>query len=337
LFLWTPGVPYALLRKAWNTSAGGEYNQQFDQLRVKAHPKEGKTKAQAAAHYLVKYLVKPEELTLARTAPGGIPHFLAALEGRRLFSAFGLAAAARRLERHERPNWTRTYNRHLEGYHHDGERPDTATLELLTGHRESIEIPLPPLPSAFREAPDTLEPNPAGAWTVRKVAVRNPLQVHPWRDLPNAIRHNQAEHASALDHWLANPRSRGPRPFRWRSWMNGAPAVWTDAARALMGERTQAPHLGAMLWANMENPADRFPRDPRHPESLQALMGYAVANARKTARDQLRNAWTPEERARVLANLPRDLAEYLTEREHHARADTHTPPENHSQPPEWIN
>lgn len=313
LFLWTPGVPYELLRQAWNKAAGGNYNQQFDQLRNKAKPREGETKAAAAARYLVKYLVKAEEIKDMRKAPGGIPHMLAALEGRRLFSAFGLGAAARRLERHERPNWTRSYNRHLEGYHHNGERPERATLELLTGHRERIEVPLPPLPQQFKEAPDSLEPNPAGAWTIRRKAVRNPMEVHPWRRLPSAIRHSAKEHKSALDAWIDNPRSRGPRPFRWRTWMNDAPGEWTAAATALMGERIEAPNIGAALWSNMRNPDDRFPRDPRHPESLQALMGYAVANARRTARELLSNAKTLEDRARVLRNLPADLSAYLTE------------------------
>ena len=327
LFLWTPGVPYALLRKAWNTAAGGEYNQQFDQLRGKARPKDGETKAAAAARYLVNYLVKPEELKAAAAAPGGIPHMLAAMESRRLFSAFGLGAAARRLERHERPNWTRSYNRHLEGYHHAGERPASAILEFLTGHQETIEIPLPPLPPAFREAPDSLEANPEGCWTVRKVAVRNPLEVHPWRNLPTAIRHSAKEHRSALDAWIENPRKHGPRPFQWRRWMQDAPAAWTDSATALMGARIEAPNIGAMLWTNMNNPEDRFPRDPRHPESLQNLMGYAIANARKTARELLAHALTPEDRATVLRNLPGDLAAYLTEQSHE-RDWKNPPPES---------
>lgn len=322
LFLWTPGVPYSLLRQAWNKAAGGEFNQQFDQLRGKARPKEGETKAAAAARYLVKYMVKVEELKEARTAPGGIPHLLAALDGRRLFSAFGLGAAARRLERHERPNWTRSYNRHLEGYHHEGEHPEHATIELVTGHRERVEIPLPPLPSAFREAPDSLEPSPTGAWTIRRRAIRNPLEVHPWRKLPSAIRHSQKEHRSALDEWIQNPSSRGPRPFRWRRWLDDAPGEWTGHATALMGRRIEAPHLGAALWANMNNPDDRFPRDPRHPESLQALLGYAVANARRTARELLSNAQTVEDRARVLRNLPADLAAHITEGYNHGHPQT---------------
>lgn len=326
LFLWTPGVPYALLREAWNRAAGGNFNQQFDQLRGKARPRKGESKAAAAARYLVKYLVKHEDLKNARNAPGGVPHLLASLEGRRMFSAFGLGAAARRLERHERPNWTRSYNRHLEGYHHQGERPDAATLELVTGRRERIEIPLPPLPAQFREAPDALEPNETGAWTVREKKVRNPLEVHPWRKLPTAIRHTKEEHESALDRWIANPRSRGPRPFRWRLWWKDAPGRWTEAARALMGERIEAPNIGAMLWANMENPNDRFPRDPRHPESLQALMGYAVANARRTARELLANARTPEDRAKVLARLPADLSAHLMEPCHHERHEANPAP-----------
>jgi len=321
LFLWTPGVPYALLREAWNKAAGGEFNQRFDELRAKAKPREGETKADAAARYLVKYLVKGEDLKTMRTAPGGVPHLLAAMEGRRLFSAFGLAAAARRLERHERPNWTRSYNRHLEGYNHAGERPEAATLELVTGHRERIEIPLPPLPLAFREAPDTLEPQKDGAWTVRRKAVRNPLEVHPWRRLPSAIRHSQAEHKSALDTWISNPKSRGPRPFKWRRWLDDAPGEWTAYAWELMGERIEAPNLGALLWSNMENPPDRFPRDPRHPESLQNLLGYALAHAKRTARELLSNATTMEARAKVITNLPADLAAYLIEG-HHARTET---------------
>ena len=339
LFLWTPGVPYELLREAWNKAAGGNYNQQFDELRNKSKPRPGESKAAAAARYLVKYLVKSDEIKTARQAPGGLPHMLAALEGRRMFSAFGLGAAARRLERHERPNWTRIYNRHLEGYHHAGERPESAMLELLTGHRESIEIPLPPLPAAFREAPDTLEPSPTGAWTVRKVHVRNPLELHPWRKLPSAIRKNAAQHKSALDQWINNPHSRGPRPFRWRGWMDNAPAEWTAAAAALMGTRIEAPNIGSALWENMENPPDRFPRDPRHPESLQNLMSYAVANARRTARELLSNARTPEERAKVLRNLPGDLARHMTENSYHASRTDQNPPQAPPTPgsDQWIN
>ena len=337
LFLWTPGVPYALLRNAWNTAAGGEYNQQFDQLRGKARPKDGESKAQAACRYLVKYLVKSDEVKQARTAPGGLPHLLAALEHRRMFSAFGLAAAARRKERLERPNWTRSYNRHLEGYHHAGERPESAALELVTGHREHIEIPLPPLPPQFREAPDSLEPNPDGAWTVRRIQTRNPLELHPWRKLPSAIRHTAAEHRSALDAWLNNPKSHGPRPMRWRSWLKNAPAEWTTAATTLMGYRYAGQTTGASLWSNMEAPQDRFPRDPRHPESLQNLIGYAVATARRTARELLANARTTEERATILGNLPSDLARHFTEKVDYGRNSPHTPPEARTEPREWVN
>lgn len=312
LYLWTPAVPYALIRDAWDRAAGGHYNQRFDTLKNKAKPLEGESKTAAAARYLVKYLVKHEELKGTRRMPGGIAHMIGAIEGRRLFAAWGLGAAALRIERHERPNWTAQYDRHLTGYSHAGEQPESAHLETPWGHQERITIPLPPLPQAFNrdQIPDQIEPK-GGRWTVRHVNARNPLEAHPWRDLPHAAARSAEGMRTMLEAWLENPKVRGPRPFKWRRWYAGAERTWTQDATTILGERYTG-QLGAALWERIEKPPDRFP-DATHPEHIAHQMISAHAQALRHARAGLHKACTPEERRAYLARMPEIIRHHLEE------------------------
>ena len=322
LYLWTPAVPYQLLREAWDKAARGRYNQRFDTLKNKAKAHPGESKAAAAARYLVKYLVKHEELRGTRRMPGGLPHMLGALEGRRLFGAWGLGAAALRIERHERPRWTATVDRHLAGYRNaTGLFPEAAEL-VTPWETYTVEIPAPPLPQAFRQEdmPDQAEPK-AGRWTVRRIHARSPLDTHPWQKLPQAHSRTAAGMKSALEAWLENPRSRGPQPFRWRTWHAGAPKEWTGEAQTLMGERKQTRHLGAMLWDRVQAPPERFPQ-PDHPEHITHQLNQAHRSACYEARTGLSHACTPAQRVAYLQRLPERIR--LTLEEPYA---TQTPPE----------
>lgn len=179
LYLWVPGVPYAELRRAWDTAAqnpGQTYNQRFDELKKLAKPRPGETKAAAAARYLVKYLAKFEDLKEARGMPGGLPHLLAATEGRRMFSAWGIGAVARRKVRAERPRWAAQVRRHLEGYVRNDLKPVAAELDTPQG-RMGIPIPFPALPArlAAEELPDQLAP---ADFKIRAIHAPSPLRVH---------------------------------------------------------------------------------------------------------------------------------------------------------------
>ena len=313
LFLWTPGVPYALLRDAWDKAAKGKFNQRFDTLKNKAKPQPGESKTVAAARYLVKYLVKHEELKGTRRMPGGLAHMIGALEGRRLFGAWGLGAAALRIERHERPSWTAAWDRNLTGYQHEGQPPELAELVTPWGTREEIPIPAPPLPAAFRrdEVPDQAEPK-GTKWTVRKIHTPNPLELHPWRKLPTANRRTAEGMASALETWINNPKSRGPRPFRWRPWIADAQKEWTAEAGVILGERITTPHLGAALWSRVQPPEMSYPAAD-HPEHIGQQLIASHAAAIRTARQHMHNTCTPHERIAYLARLPERIRQHLEE------------------------
>lgn len=334
LYLWTPAIPYKLIREAWNRAAGGNYNQRFDALRNKARAMPGESKASAAARYLVKYLVKHEEIAGTRRMPGGLPHMLGAIEGRRLFGAWGLGAAALRIERAERPNWTAQYDRHISGYSHNGTTPERAELHTPWGTREPITIPLPSLPSAFdrEEIPDQIEPK-GGKWTVRNVRVSNPLGIHPWQRIPTAMRSARGME-SALEAWIQNPRSRGPKPFRWRSWYAEAAKEWTGEAGVLLGERTIAPNLGAALWSRVQAPGDRFP-DPGHPEHFARQMIASHAQALREGRRGLHGCCTDGERIAYLARMPEQIRIHLEDicRENQQVRGWFPPPPRHALPP----
>jgi hypothetical protein len=312
IYIWTPSVPYKLIRDAWDRAAGGKYNQRFDALRNKSKPHEGESKAAAAARYLVKYLVKHEELKGTRRMPGGLPHLLGAIEGRRLFGAWGLGAAALRIERHERPHWTAAWDKHLTGYTRDGLVPLRAEAVFPWGTREQVEVPLPPLPAAFRreDVPEQAEPR-QGKWSVRKVSVGNPMHQHPWRDIPSASVKTAGAMQTLLETWLNNPGSRGPLPFRWRSWYQDATREWTDDAAVIMGERVQT-NLGAALWSRIQKPDDRFP-SADHPEHVAQQMISSCAQAVRTARRYMFGACAEEVRTVYLARLPDHVRHLLEE------------------------
>lgn len=337
LYLWIPAVPYRLVRDAWDRAAGGRYNQRFDELRNKARAMPGESKAAAAARYLVKYLVKNEEIKGTRRMPGGLSHLLGAIEGRRMFGAWGLGAAALRIERHERPRWTAAWDRHLTGYNHEGVPPESAVIETPWGTREAVEIPMPPLPAAFRreDIPDQVEPRGA-AWSVRKIHVVNPMRVHPWQTLPDTQARTAKGMQTALERWIENPRSRGPRPFRWRPWINAARKEWTDDAAVIMGQQIITPCLGATLWERIQPPGDRWP-DISRPEHVAHQVIAARAQGIRAARRGLYEACTPAVRRAYLDRLPENIRFHLEEltcqldhadacrRQHHPRPQP-TPP-----------
>lgn len=313
MFLWTPGVPYRLLRDAWDKAAGGHFNQRFDTLKNKSRPMEGESKTAAAARYLVKYLVKHEELRGTRRMPGGLAHLMGAIDGRRLFGAWGLGAAALRIERHERPRWTATYDRAVTGYQKDGRPPQIATLDLPWGKRERIAVPMPSLPAAFRrdEVPDQIEPK-GGKWTVRKIHVQNPMDIYPWQKLPSAQAMTADGMKRALDAWIENPKARGPRPFRWRPWIADARKEWTPEAAVILGERMVTPHLGAALWSRIHKPDEGFP-DLSRSEHFIHQMITAYAQGIATARRHVFNACTRQDQGTYLARLPDDIRRILEE------------------------
>jgi hypothetical protein len=116
----------------------------------------------------------------------------------------------------------------------------------------------------------------------------------------------------ALDAWIENPRSRGPRPFRWRPWIASAAREWTPEARAIFGERTETPHLGAALWSRVQKPDEGFP-DPSREEHFAAQMIAAHAQGIATARRHMLNTCTPAARIAYLARLPVNMREILEE------------------------
>jgi hypothetical protein len=229
-----------------------------------------------------------------------------------LFAAWGLGAAALRIERHERPNWTAQYDRHLTGYNHEGEPPEAAIMETPWGTRERITIPLPPLPAAFNreQIPEQIQPR-FGRWTIKRVNTMNPLEAHPWETLPNAATRTAEGMRSMLEEWISNPRSRGPKPFKWRNWYAAAERTWTEQAGAILGRR-YIGQLGAALWENIEKPPDRFP-DITHPEHIAHQLVRDHAQALRTARQSLSTACTPDERRAYLARMPESIRHHLEE------------------------
>ena len=137
------------------------------------------------------------------------------------------------------------------------------------------------------------------------------MAVHPWQNIPCAKK-SAREMKSALEHWLENPYSRGPRPFRWRAWYAAARKEWTGDATALMGQQILTPHLGAVLWSRIQAPPERFPQ-PDHPEYFARQMIASRAEALRAGRRGLHNACTPNARAAYLARMPDNIRVHLEE------------------------
>jgi len=185
-------------------------------------------------------------------------------------------------------------------------------LILPWGKREQVSIPIPSIPAAFRreDVPDQVEPK-GRTWTVRKIEVENPMDLHPWRLLPSATAATAQGMETLLEAWLSNPKARGPKPFRWKAWLDDAPREWTQDASVIMGQRIITPHLGAALWDRVQAPGERFPQitDDEH---IVHQMISARSEGIRTARRGLSRACTDQERAAYLARLP-DFIRYTLE------------------------
>jgi Replication protein/Transposase zinc-binding domain len=351
VWTWAVGAPYAVLRQIWDKAArapqGQTFNQRFDELRKKAKPMPGETKASAAARYLVKYLAKLEDLEGAAKAPGGLPHMLAALEGRRMFADFGVGKAARRIHRHESPAWLANLQRHLDGHRNAaGEQPVSAHLDG-PGWKGFVRVPVPPTPAALseHEIPEQLEKVPA---RIRDVRAGRPLDQYEWKKIPSQ--------GNALKKWLAwreirqeaRERIRAesssvrafrrswrawregnalfetqPDPFRWGSFVTLAPKTWTREAETILGERITGT-LGAALWSRvltLDEDAHIPDTDPRH---WSGQMVHAVETARRTVARRLYDA-CPEERMRLISELPMHIARHFQESDHDGQGGTFDP------------
>lgn len=328
IWLWNEGVPYETLREVWDQAAGGSYNQDFQELKKKAKPRPGETREAAAVRYLTKYLVKFEEADEARQAPGGILHLAAALEGRRMFSAFGMGAVARRKTRHERPQWLKAYERHLMGYRFNGESPSSAQLESTLG-KDEVGIPLPNLPGMLRvdDIPEQIEARPFQACTVAMVS---PLRKHKGLHLLPRTKREMKDwlgweigrgwardrilgngstrgKRAAWALWLSeNPRPKAPEPFRWKAFWHSAPKEWTRDAHLILGDREPGT-IGAAIWKRIQPDArvgDTDITDPRH---WVQLMMHSVRTAQRTVSARCSTFTRLDERVEYLRTLPAHL------------------------------
>jgi hypothetical protein len=344
---WAQGAPYAVMRAVWDRAAraaeGTTLNQQFDELRKKAKPRKGETKASAAARYLVKYVAKWEDLTEAGNAPGGLPHLLAALDGRRMFSAWGVGAAARRIHRHESPRWLGAVQRHIDGYRDKaGNLPEEAMMEG-PGWSGLIRIPRPPVPVALseHEIPDLVDHVPE---KIRRVHHGRALDQYDWKAIPTQGRDlgkwisweetrqkarerireaspSRREFQRAWKAWRAeNARfERKPTPFKWGSFYSEARKTWTKEAGSLLGVREMGS-LGASLWSKVHNPSDEpaLPvTDARH---WSAQLAHAVTAARKSVTSRLAHA-SRENRCDIIRALPVHIARHFLEITHDGTHD----------------
>lgn len=334
LYLWRTGAPYSILRRAWDQAAGGKFNQRFDLLRDKAKSKPGQSKADAAARYLVKYLTKVEDSKETRTAPGGLPHLLAALEGRRMWGATGAAAEARRIFNRERPAWTATIRRAEQGYAHQGNLPVKASLLSTWGESWDVPIPKPCGPAILPTragvvSSEDQDPTP-GREKVIDFGIKSPFHLYDWQSLPTH-RWDQATWEAWADGRpfslmrdrarqvqetrQANRRYRAPRMFRWRAWRAAHPWKWTHYAADYLGSQTMGS-IGALLWGRV-TPSEGGRHVALHAENLlQNEIRNAVQTARKTLTLHLRTAYNPTQRQAMIARelpLPAHLTRYFME------------------------
>ena len=158
LCLWNPEVSYKKMHEIWDRSTGVEKaNLRFDQLR-KVKGRNGRSKAQAVAAYIAKYLVKFEDLAGCAKAPGGLAHLADALQGRRMWSAWGIAATARKWWKLAKPEWMNRAREWINGYRSETgaalERSEV--VDTLTG--EALPVEARPWTGLFGgEPPDMLQ------------------------------------------------------------------------------------------------------------------------------------------------------------------------------------
>jgi hypothetical protein len=199
LVLWNGRIPYEQLRGIWDQAARLKCNIRFDELRgIKA--RNGRTKAASVAAYITKYLVKVEDLGACASMPGGLPHLTAALEGRRLFGAFGCGAIARRWIKAQRPLWIAQITRAMLGYRDaDGLPPVAAFIEDHTGTLTEAPIPAPPPPSCIDL--ELLDTHPGFASDTVAQEWDNPgpkaADLYPWRKVPRTQEEADARAATA--------------------------------------------------------------------------------------------------------------------------------------------
>ena len=342
LYTWAQGIPYQVIREVWDKAAGAPegttYNQRFDILKNHAKTKEGETKAHAAARYLVKYIAKWEDLKDSRNAPGGLPHLLAAMEGRRMFSAWGIGAASRKLCRMENPEWAETVNRCIAGYQRGGETPIAAMVDSPWLGLHGVPVPRPSMPACLSldQLAEQAEPskdkvmniytgNPLGKYAKQlenfpktKQTLKDWLGHQEYaRKARERLRESvkgERAYRAALRLWKeANPKPEMPQPFRWRAFVTDAPKEWTARAETILGTREPGKSLGSLLWSKVEctEPGVNIPLDDRR--SWRSQMENAYKDAIRTAQGHLRKCFTLEQRAEYLQSLPANVGKYWEE------------------------
>ena len=333
-YLWAPGIPYDVLRQCWDTAAqnktGTSFNQRFDELRKAARPKQGESKVSAAARYLVKYLAKFEDLKDAQSAPGGLPHYVAALEGRRMFASWGIGAIARRKVKREKPAWTEQIRKHIEGYRKNGAAPVAAEIDTPWG-KAGVPIPFPSMPERIdaESLPDQVEP---GQWQPVKVKTAQPMERHKGlhllpktkKSLSDWLGYEESKAKARERIWSEEPGTRAeksrnwkawkgnniapelPEPFKWQAFWTMAPKEWTTEAAMLLGERTSS-NLGALLWSKVK-PSDAIGSpDTTDPRNLENVLHHAVRDARRTIERHISRFPRIEQRLEYMETMPAHL------------------------------
>lgn len=157
--LWNPEVSYAKMHELWDKATGvRKANLRFDQLR-RVKGRNGKSKAQAVAAYIAKYLVKFEDVAGVEKAPGGLAHLADALQGRRMWGAWGVAAVARKWIRQAKPVWMKRAHEWINGYRGEQGQPleSVELVDTSTGESLPMEGARPWAALFDGEPPDQIE------------------------------------------------------------------------------------------------------------------------------------------------------------------------------------
>lgn len=203
MMLWSPQISYDKMHELWDKATGvNKANLRFDQLR-KVKGRNGKSKAQAVAAYIAKYLVKFEDLAGVEKAPGGMAHLADALQGRRMWGAWGVAAVARKWLRMAKPQWMTRAREWINGYRGEAGQPVESVdlVDTATGEALPMEGARPWAALFDGEPPDQLElPPDALAFTW-------------WNEGPLAIFRRAGKSIGWRAWWNATARERKPTRY----------------------------------------------------------------------------------------------------------------------------